>query len=44
MKIIDDIENTIPNLKAQAVREVEEKVQKLEQDLISKDKEMKKVN
>ena len=42
--IIDRIDDTQPNLKAQVVREVDEKMRKLEQDLIARDKEMKKMN
>ena len=43
-EIIKEIDGTIPNLKAQVVRSKEEQMRKLEQDLIQKDKEMKKVN
>ena len=43
-KIIEDIDATAPNLKADAVRSIEEQMRKLELELISKDKEMKKVN
>ena len=43
-KIIEDIDGTAPNLKAQAVSAIEEKMRKLEQELVSKDKEMKKIN
>ena len=43
-KIIEDIDATAPNLKANAVSEIQEQMRKLELDLIQKDKEMKKVN
>lgn len=43
-KIIEQIDATAPNLKSNAVREIEEQMRKLEMDLISKDKEMKKIN
>ena len=43
-KIIEDIDRTAPNLKANAVSAIEEQMRKLEQELISKDKEMKKIN
>ena len=42
--IIERIDATVPNLKAQVVREEDERMRKLEQDLIAKDKEMKKMN
>jgi len=41
---IDMIENSQPNLRAAAVKKVEEKMHTLEQEMIAKDKEMKKVN
>ena len=43
-KIIEDIDATAPNLKSNAVKDIEEQMRKLELELISKDKEMKKVN
>ena len=43
-RTIDMIEATQPNLRAKVVRQVEEKVRTLEQEMIAKDKEIKKVN
>ena len=42
--IIDEIEQTQPNLKAAAVRSHEEQMEKLNSEFIAKDKEMKKMN
>ena len=41
---IDMIEASQPNLRAAAVKKVEDKMHVLEQEMIAKDKEMKKVN
>lgn len=43
-KIIEDIDATAPNLKANAVKQYQDQIRKLEQELVSKDKEMKKIN
>jgi len=43
-EIIEEIDNLQPNLRTKAVKSVEEQMRKLEQELVAKDKEMKKVN
>ena len=43
-EIIDDIDQTQPNLKAARTRERAEEMERLNSELVSKDKEMKKVN
>lgn len=44
VEIIEQVNQTAPNLKAQTVRKVDDKMRRLEQELIAKDKEMKKMN
>ena len=43
-QIIENIDKTQPNLKAQAVRDYEEQMQRLNSELVAKDKEMKNIN
>lgn len=41
VKIIGTIDETVPNLKAQAVRDVEERMRRLDQEFTAKNREMK---